>query len=374
MAYGLNNAGAFIANDYTMGGAGMLFRPGNSDPLMLDGSRWSRDHQCDRSEQLRHRAGPQRGLRREQRRSFVLPFLYRDGNRTLLPIESGTVTSARDLNNRGDTLLARAPDANSLSNSGLIVHADGSQTELPRAPGVSLDPSTMNDAGQVAGRMSDGVRERTFLYSGGQMSVAPEGFNAWRLDEGGRVLGSFNSVTGGPSRAAAFYGGQLHVLPEQAGYSNTLFGVVDEGLYAVGSMGTDGRGRAFLLQDGAYTELTAELGPVTESMLLDMNERGQILYHATGLLTDGTGWFDRTYLWDNGTVTDLGALMGTLVQGNPDFTYGLSLNDNGQVLVQSRGDLFVITPLPEPTTLALMLAGLCAVVSLRRGNAARMTA
>lgn len=36
MAYGLNNAGAFIANDYTMGGAGMLFRPGNSDPLMLE--------------------------------------------------------------------------------------------------------------------------------------------------------------------------------------------------------------------------------------------------------------------------------------------------------------------------------------------------
>lgn len=373
-AYGLNDAGAFIGTSYSYSSssqyaAGMLFSPGR-DPVIfeaLPGHRRTDVIDLNNSGTALVYSGADTNTRQA--------FLYRDGTRTLLPAESGTYTTAIDLNNRGDTLMARSADSNSPMDRGFIVHADGTQTQLPGAVGQRIEPQSLNDAGQVAGYMTDGAQYRTFLYSGGQMALAPEGFNGWRLDADGRVLGSFSSVGGTPWRAAAFENGQLNVLPDLPGYSTTLFGVDDdEGFYAVDSMGSNGRTRAFLLQDGVYTEFTAGLGPVTESMLLDMNERGQILYHARGTLADGTGWFENTYLWDNGSVTDLGALMGRLALGNPLDTYGASLNEQGQVLVTTRGELFVITPVPEPATFALMLAGLCAGVSLRRRAAARMTA
>ena len=93
----------------------------------------------------------------------------------------------------------------------------------------------------------------------------------------------------------------------------------------------------------------------------DINELGQVLVAANFVNPGGMGFAPRYFLWDDGRVTDLSAVLAE--EGVSVGIFTGMLNDVGQIVFNgtSRDGVvtpYLITPIPEPSTYALMLAGL----------------
>ena len=134
---------------------------------------------------------------------------------------------------------------------------------------------------------------------------------------------------------------------------------------------------SFVYSDGA----TLDLYEQTDGFLFNgrravlngaynINELGQALIDTTYLDIE---FFDRRfYLWDNGKVIDINLLLQSL-----DDRYGRAffnespMLDLGQITLNVYTAGFgvvpvVLTPVPEPDTVVLMLAGLMSLWTLRR--------
>ena len=101
-----------------------------------------------------------------------------------------------------------------------------------------------------------------------------------------------------------------------SGYTNP-FDINERG-QIVGASGTGTNIHAFLWQRGTLTDLGTLGGGNSEALAI--NERGQIVGHSTG--EDGQ---PRAFLWERGGMTDLGTLGGV--------TVALDINESGQVVL-----------------------------------------
>ena len=92
----------------------------------------------------------------------------------------------------------------------------------------------------------------------------------------------------------------------------------------------DGHWHAFLWDDGAMTDLGALPG-YSDSLALDINDAGQIVGYSA---TDKYGSDPRATLWQDGEIIDIGAISGTDSQA-------IDINENGEVLCWDNGGDFI---------------------------------
>ncbi len=171
-----------------------------------------------------------------------------------------------------------------------------------------------------------------------------------------------------------FQGVPTALLSPGAGTWDEARGISESGLIVGNSRNTAGRDRA-ALWIGA-SDLAFDLGTLPSfdsSLANDVNLSGQ----AVGTSYQSADRYDtrRAVLWDGFVATDLNIFLSPeQVQAGWKLYDATSISDAGAVLVNGRNNAtneyqaFLLTPVPEPGTWALWLAGLAgvAVVTKRR--------
>lgn len=189
--------------------------------------------------------------------------------------------------------------------------------------------------------------------------VRPEDINDW-----GQIVGTIGGFVeagssafdfGSPTRA--FRTAPDSITPVDLG---TLGGASSEGFdinnlgQVVGSsINANGETRAFLTAaNSAINPETDDLGTLSGSNFseaLSVNELGQVVGYST--LADGS---DRAFFYDKGTMFNLNDLI--------DPAFGIELrqatgiNEGGQIVANSSSRAYLLTPVPEPTSMLGVLA------------------
>jgi probable HAF family extracellular repeat protein len=269
----------------------------------------------------------------------------------------------------------------------------------------------INNAEQVVGISQQGNGtglSYPFIYSGGTMTVIPGLFGGgYGTARGINNLGQAVGISGEPNgqiHAFLYSGGtttDLLTLTGTAGYSDA-YSINDHTQVVGDSIAASGIDRAVLWQNGTLTDLGDLYGGTGGARAYAINNVGQAV---------GESWaipslVSHAYLWQNGAMADLGVLPGTndsLAQGindsgkvvgtsyNPNGTHlpfvwnstdgmrdlntlldstgagwtleeAYCINDSGQILgtgINPGGqtDAFLLTPVPEPSALALLCVG-----------------
>jgi hypothetical protein len=166
------------------------------------------------------------------------------------------------------------------------------------------------------------------------------------------AAGQIVLMDSGPLTSACIWdNGQWTNLPDiNGGIFGAAYGLNDAGLAVGMSWPNQQNAKAATWRHGQISLLPVPQG-TTESCACDVNNSGQIVGYYT---MPGTA--RHACLWDaDGAFHDLSGL----VTSEPGWaSYGWRINDVGQIGVQlnSPGTAFLLTPVPEPSTLALLAA------------------
>jgi probable HAF family extracellular repeat protein len=232
-----------------------------------------------------------------------------------------------------------------LNNRGTIVSAADTSIPNPNYPNVCLicpfDPYILHAFQWQDGSLTD-------------LGALPGGYNSFAnsISSNGFVVGysengAIDPLLGVPEiNGVLWKDGQIVNLGTiEGGYESAASAVNDRGQVAGAFLNTIPdpfsvfglQLRAFLWQSGVMQDL-GTLGTGTDAAAFFMNERGQVAgtSNTNTVINSGTGMPTQDpFLWENGTMTDLGTLGG--VFGVPNY-----LNNQGQVVGQSdlAGDVY----------------------------------
>ena len=270
--------------------------------------------------------------------------------------------------------------------------------------------SALNDRGDVAGwSLNSDFVQRPALYSGGRWTdlAAPFGSSARGV---ANAVNASGQVTGQVGAHAFIYDGRTS-RELRVGNTSEGLDINDHGVVVGGAVMPDNVVRsAFVYADGVATLLPSLGGTYGQAQAI--NNAGQIVgysYSAEGellpfLYSGGTmtalagsgfgealdinerGWVVGSYnldayLWRDGVGHNLNTLVAPDQAGRWTLLSAQGINEGGQIVGYGlfhgylRG--FVATPVPEPGSWALMLAGLGVVgaaAARRRGRDAQRVA
>ncbi len=269
---------------------------------------------------------------------------------------------------------------NSCNRNGTMYHAfvygSGQVTDLGTLGGPFISASAINDNGIVVGSgENSSLASRAFLYADGVISDLgtlpgyPEG-EAVSINASGQVVGTvFTPAVAGSANFQAFLyaSGTMSGLGTLPGFPRTwATGINDSGKVVGYAQTLLGDEHAFLYSGGDMIDLGTLDGSSTRAW--GINNSGQVV----GGADNGDA-----FLYSNGCIGDLNSL---LANGSGwTLTVATAINDNGQIVgygtnPSGQQDAFLLTPTPEPSTLAFLGAGAIALagyVSWRRRAAGR---
>jgi probable HAF family extracellular repeat protein len=313
-------------------------------------------------------------------------FVYSGGTMTDL----GVLTSGyhysdgRGINDSGQTVGSSAISITGGISGQLrpiIVPSGGTMTSLGSLGGGYGFANGINNLGQVAGlsTLGDGSTTQAFLYSSGTMTDlgsfagTSDYSDAYGINNHTQVVGV--STSNGIARGFIWQSGTMTDLGDlQGGAGATRAYAINSLSQVVGETTVAGSpvGHAFLWQSGNMTDLGVVPG-TDSSYALGINDNGFVVgrsYNATSGVA---------FIWDGADgIRDLNALLDSSGTGWT-LEGATGINGSGQICgyginPSGRTDAFLLTPVPEPSTLALLgLGGICAIcVFARRSVSARV--
>lgn len=279
---------------------------------------------------------------------------------------------------------------NAISDAGHIVgsYLVNPDTALQQTPGFISSPGALtsssllmpgasytvvrdiNAGGQIIGIGPNGVSFTAKADGTGWQNFAPASWNSadvWALNSSGQIVGAglLKSAPGGEHAFITEAGGQnIRDLGTLGGSYSTSLAINDLGV-VVGSSTTGtapNAEHAFIT--GPNGTGMRDLGTLGGdfSMAYDVNTAGQVVGHSTRQLGDSVVLSHAFVTGAGGQgLVDLNSLVDL---GNGDVLYkALAINDKGQILVEGSGEpynrhSYLLTPVPEASSSALMLSGL----------------
>ncbi|MBN1918784.1 MAG: DUF3466 family protein, partial [Verrucomicrobia bacterium] len=187
---------------------------------------------------------------------------------------------------------------------------------------------------------------------------------AYGIDETGRVVG-YGVNPEGAQHAFLWVDGTLTDLGTLGGALSIAKRVNDSGSVVGTSRIASGLHRAFLWQDGTMQDLGTFGG--SQGDAFDINAHGQIVGAA-----DTRDDYPHAFLWEDGVLRNLNELIPPDSGWVLNKAYGI--DDSGRIVgygVNPQGleRAFLLTPIPEPSVLALAAVGVA--VLLRRASRRR---
>jgi probable HAF family extracellular repeat protein len=308
-------------------------------------------------------------------------FLYSGGTMIDLGTFGGSRSQAYGINDSGGIVGAYIPAGGTAERA--FRYSGGVFTNLGLLPGTSNSSQAyaINASGQAVGHSgTNGLTQRGFLYSGGplvDLGTLSGGIHshAHCINNSGQIAGysqkKVGSAGGSPiyaEHAFSYSGGSMTDLGTLPGGSNSrAYGINDSGqIVGYGDIDITGDIHAFLYSNGSMTDLTPLL-PTYNSQAYDINNNGEIV----GYLGAG---FHHPFILRNGTVSDLTTLIDDSASGWNFFNWtttqpgSYSINDAGWIAgtgtaPDGQPHAYLLTPAPEPNTLAMLTA---TALALRR--------
>jgi len=289
-------------------------------------------------------------------------FFWCDGLLTAVGTFGGSWSNALDVNAGGQVVgWAHLPGNRSLH---AFVWQQGAMIDLGTLGGTSSGARAINDAGQIVGwaELSGALDQRACLWQNGQVTdlgTLGGGYSvAYDINAAGRVVGQAARATG-PSHAFLFVDGVMQDLAPLADEYSVAFGLNDADQVVGRAWPAGGEPRAFLWDDGVMTDLGSLDGRYTTAQAI--NNGGQVVGYSEVLVQHLPGEPElefHSFIWESGTLLDLNDLIAP--QSGWRLFEAFGINDGGQIV--GMGEIngaihgFLLTPVPEPATLALLLA------------------
>lgn len=285
------------------------------------------------------------------------PFLWSEGQMTDLGTLGGIENEALGINASGQVV--GVSDRWAVT-SRAFLWSNGQMTDLGTLGGPTSTARGINDAGQVVGEAEpSGASSHAFLWTNGHMAdlgtpLVGESSSAYAINNRGQVVGNaaWNGFLWSNDQMTDFsaLSGWRYTWPEAI---NDLGQVVGQGV-PPHPPGYPPSYDAFLWSDGQMTDLsTLGIGP---SVAHAINNLGQVV-GTLGQLADMPDQGGGGFLYSNGQMTNLDDLIDPALGWRVAFASGI--NDSGQIVGwgthngrEKRG--FLMTPIPEPSTIALL--------------------
>lgn len=306
--------------------------------------------------------------------STVIAYNYRsDGSVGAITPATAAYSFATHINNHGEALgtYYTQPPSSPGAVQRAFFYSEGRQQYL--GWGGYTVATGLNDSGQVSGygRMPGSDTLHAFRWQNGTTTelgtLGGSYATTQDINEAGQIIGT--SALAGPAGAEPTHAflwdnGRMSDLGTLGGSNSTALDLNDAGDVVGSSLIGDGNTQhAFLYRDGAMHDLGTFGG--ANSVALGTNELGDVVGVADLAQNDPLGRpIEHAFLYRNGTMIDLSA---SLAASFNDITYidpySVLTSDVGHVLLYGitasglRG-VFMLTPIPEPATAALLLAGL----------------
>ncbi len=256
----------------------------------------------------------------------------------------GAVSGSRSVNGLNDSGQSTGQQSDSNGNLYAFILSNGTQTTLTTSQGKFISTGIdLNNSGQVTGNLATtdqyGVGY-AYLYSNGQVTAFnfndPEDYIGTpvpsAINASGQITGSVEYQYG--NEAFIYYGpNNLAALGTFDGYHESSgANDINDSAHVTGSASSEGNGYAFVYRGNGLENLgllgnDGYLGSDFSSGN-GINNQDQVVGSSTIGAVDGNG--DPTgqyhaFLWNNGTLTDLGTLGGMNSGAN-------AINDSGQIV------------------------------------------
>jgi probable HAF family extracellular repeat protein len=283
-----------------------------------------------------------------------------DGTATGL-IFSPNRTIPKDVNDLGQ-VAGVYTGASIYDNRGFVF--DGTiRRDLGSLGGNYTSAQALNNSMVVVGtsNLANGS-SRGFAWENGVMSALPSlagnRAGANDINDANQIVG-WSTDADGDSRAVLWQGGGMTDLGDIGGGSANAQAISTAGQIAGYSLATNGRQHAFLWSAGSMLDLMPSFAG--NSYGYDVNRSGSVV----GLLAPAGGSAS-AFLWSGGALYDLGAL---ITESGWRLYDARGINDAGQIIGSGWNpsgtfSAYMLTPVPEPETYLLLLAGL-GVLGLR---------
>jgi probable HAF family extracellular repeat protein len=291
-----------------------------------------------------------------------------------------------------------------------FLYDHGTVTNLGKLPGTSSsEPYSINSNGQIVGDSG----QQAFFYSNGTMEnlggLGGSRSAARCINTQGQVVG-WSYTSGGAEHAYLYADGSMNDLGTLGGSYSYALGINDEGDVVGGAMPVPQvNSHAFVYRNRTMTDLgTLNGDPLDASNARAINNAGQIVGSSQVLV--GKAKPNHAFLYSNGAMTDLGVLpsyetsyaldlnlsgqvvgyaqlpkngdchafvyeggvmtdLNTLIDPSSGWTLQVAqgINDSGCIVGYGSSpngiSAFLLTPIPEPSTLALLGIGILGLLA-----------
>lgn len=299
-------------------------------------------------------------------------FLYTGG----VISDIGTLTGengssgARDINNKGQIVGLSTTWSNDQHS---FLYSDNVMTDLDLLSGKHYsEPKRINDNGDVVGYYKTAQNTITilhaYLYSGGTVNeINSLGGNeavAFGINNNGQVVG-YTTTQEGPYRAFIYDNNTMTALDTSS--TEIAVGINSSGQILLSPHWMLGGAHSYLDDGGVLSDLGYLGGNATFGN--NINDKGQIVGWA--YTTNGGG--QHAFIYENGIIKDLNTLIDPVLR-SPDagemlLENACDINSSGQIVVNgiynNEQHAFLLTPIPEPSTIILLCGGVLALSTFR---------
>lgn len=245
------------------------------------------------------------------------------------------------------------------------IYRNGIKTDLGTLePNKSADATDLNNSDVVVGYAHQDIRYRAFVWQNGVMTQLPgpaptiprdDTSRAHAINDAGTIAGVYGPASYTAS-AATWSGGTITLLDNLDGYAGGEGHDINASGQVVGFSQNGSNLLCATIWNGLVPTALGSLPGRQSTFAMGINEFGIVVGFASATNSGADG---RAFIWQNNQMVDLSTLLAT---GSAPWVLNsaTAINNAGQIVgygsINGSPRSFLLTPVPEPGSLVMILA------------------